>query len=202
MQPLDKVAQLLGVAPDFFLDSLVTLKMQSGGTPSRSGKIKETVVYLKEEEVMLNISGFLKHIYKGIFFWLVRKTNHCGAYHEDALGVPVKFAGVMDIFGFENKTAETNSLEQLCINFADENMKQQFNTRFFVFEQSVYESEGVKSDFIEFTDNTAIIDLIARKSSGLLTHLDGAEIGTCVNGLRRVFFVCCMLYAVCCLLHV
>lgn len=172
---MNDLADLLGVSAEVFTSAMTTQSVANASPPkSPRGTLSGTTVRnLSKEDVQINIHGFLKHIYKGIYFWLVRKTNHAGAYSGNILGLPVKFVGIMDLYGFEDKGA-TNSLEQLCINMSEERLKQQFTERIFVQDAHLYAAEGIDCDFIQYTDNQNIIDCITKKPSGLLPSLDSA----------------------------
>ena len=78
--------------------------------------------------------------------------------------------GVLDIFGFE--TFETNSFEQLCINFCNENLQQFFVHHIFKLEQAEYDKEGIKWEHIQFQDNQDILDLLAAKPLNIIALID------------------------------
>jgi myosin-5 len=78
--------------------------------------------------------------------------------------------GVLDIFGFE--IFQFNSFEQLCINYCNEALQQQFNMFVLKNEQDEYEREGIQWSFISFPDNQDVLDLIDKKGTGILNILD------------------------------
>ena len=80
--------------------------------------------------------------------------------------------GCLDIFGFE--VFENNSFEQLCINYANEVLQQQFNEYVFTLEQELYKREGIDWKSIEFPNNLDCIQLIenTKRPIGLLKLID------------------------------
>jgi myosin-5 len=56
------------------------------------------------------------------------------------------FVGLLDIFGFE--LMPKNSIEQLCINFANEKLQQLFNRHVFDDEEKAYSSEGLDASVV------------------------------------------------------
>ena len=155
---LNQAAKLLGVAPDVLSKAVTNRTIVVGMT--------RTVIPLSKEAAADAKDAIAKAIYGRLFDWLVKRIN------KATEGKRGKFVGVLDIFGFE--IFETNSFEQLCINYANEKLQQHFNKHTFKEEEAVYLSEEIEYTKIPFIDNQPVLNLIEKKPKGLLVALDDA----------------------------
>ncbi len=124
--------------------------------------------------------ALIKSIYGAAFEFIVKQVNNSIREKTDGAdgGRMTKRSGsnntasigVLDIFGFE--TFAYNNFEQLCINYTNEALQQQFNRYVFKLEQVEYEKEGILWKYISFPDNQDVLDLIDRKHTGILAILD------------------------------
>eukprot|EP00854_Cymbomonas_tetramitiformis_P018652 gene18652-22267_t len=91
-------------------------------------------------------------LYSNIFTWLVRRINNY--LKGDNVSRKHSSIGVLDIFGFE--CFQVNSFEQLCINYANEKLHQQFlkplclQKAFFKTEIADFITEGLEMSDIHF----------------------------------------------------
>ncbi|XP_055693638.1 unconventional myosin-XV isoform X1 [Lutzomyia longipalpis] len=111
--------------------------------------------------------AFAKALYSGLFSWLVSRINsivHKGGTHD------AQRISILDIFGFED-LAE-NSFEQLCINYANENLHLYFNKHVFKLEQAEYARERLEWTPLTWEDNLPVIHLLAKKPVGIFHLLD------------------------------
>ena len=111
-----------------------------------------------------------KDLYRRLFDYLVERINV--TLGRD--GSSRHQIGVLDIFGFE--IFETNSFEQLCINYANESLQKHFNTIVTDGERKMYELEGVDCDHMDASaavdDNRQCIHLIGASRMGVMSLLD------------------------------
>ena len=155
------ISSLLGVENNEFVLRLTEKR-------SVSGRGSVTAVPLDERKASDNSHALVKYVYGCMFEWLVEKINLSHATSTPA--EKSNFVGILDIFGFE--IFKCNSFEQLCINFANEMLQQQFNHQVFVLEKQAYEAEGIDSSAIQFQDNQPVIELISKKPMGLMPVLE------------------------------
>uniref|UniRef100_A0A8C7GIQ5 Unconventional myosin-VIIa-like n=1 Tax=Oncorhynchus kisutch TaxID=8019 RepID=A0A8C7GIQ5_ONCKI len=115
--------------------------------------------------------AFVKAIYGRLFVWVVGKINKAvfKPPPEDTKYVRQSI-GLLDIFGFEN--FNKNSFEQLCINFANEQLQQFFVKHVFKLEQDEYARENIVWKHIEYNDNQRTLDVLANKSLNILALID------------------------------
>ena len=158
---VDIVAHLLQFSPRDLMIALTTKTIFTSG---------ETVTSTLAEHQSVDVrDAFVKGIYGRLFIWIVDKIN-AAIFKPKQTGTYRKSIGVLDIFGFEN--FENNSFEQLCINYANENLQQFFVQHIFKLEQEEYNNENINWKNIEFIDNQEILDMIAGKPMNIIALID------------------------------
>ncbi|KAL1023382.1 hypothetical protein UPYG_G00040140 [Umbra pygmaea] len=115
--------------------------------------------------------AFVKAIYGRLFVWIVDKINKAIFKPPPEESTYIRNGiGLLDIFGFEN--FNQNSFEQLCINFANEQLQQFFVKHVFKLEQEEYSRENIVWKHIDFNDNQRTLDVLANKSLNILALID------------------------------
>ncbi|KAI2506407.1 myosin-kinesin ATPase superfamily-like protein [Fragilaria crotonensis] len=154
---------LFGVSLEAFGQSLCCTAIEARGEVFY--KTLSTAQATKALEAL--IKATYSAMFQTIVNWInlsIAKSDHRENAKQD-LSI-----GVFDIFGFES--FDVNSFEQLCINFCNEALQQQFNQYVFKQEQAEYQREGIEWSFMSFPDNQDVLDLIEKKHEGILSILD------------------------------
>ena len=103
-----------------------------------------------------------KELYNRLFLWIVNKLNKT----LDVIGVDDnwKYIGLLDIFGFECFQRENNSIEQLCINYTNEQLQQLYIKDIFESDKMEFKREGLEDKLYlldaTYKDNKDLIRLI------------------------------------------
>jgi myosin-5 len=170
---LDRSNRCLGIVLDIFgvdLESLTKAICTSTITVGQEVLKKN----LSLDNVEKAVEALMKATYGALFELIVRRVNESIAVGFDTdrntSMDDFAFIKILDIFGFES--FEVNSFEQLCINYCNESLQQQFNWHIFTLEQREYEKEGISWLFISFPDNQDVLDLIEKKHFGIFSILD------------------------------
>ena len=165
-RPLDIAADLMGLSPAA-LNTLITSKSISTGR----GEILNR--RLSTAQAVIARDAVVRAMYKNMFEWLAASINH--KLNTEASNLSIHHTNsviLVDIFGFDSFAH--NSLEQLCINYANEALQQVFNYHIFKLEMELYQKEQLSfddtdGDFIRFSDNKENMDLIG---NGIFRILD------------------------------
>merc|ERR1712000_192746 len=109
-----------------------------------AGMAKTVMTPLKEDEASYARDAFCKAIYSGLFARVVKQINDVIVHDNETIDL-----GLLDIYGFE--VFEINSFEQLCINWTNEKLQEE------------YIREGIEWTPVEYFNNKIICDLIEAK---------------------------------------
>ncbi|XP_053723097.1 LOW QUALITY PROTEIN: unconventional myosin-VIIa [Synchiropus splendidus] len=132
--------------------------------------------------------AFVKAIYGRLFIWVVNKINAAVYKEPEEPSQDRQSIGLLDIFGFEDFTKNRwctslfdvcqrvtvflRSFEQLCINFANEQLQQFFVKHVFKLEQEEYARENINWTQIDYKDNRDTLDVLANKRLNILALID------------------------------
>lgn len=152
-------AHLLGLEANTLGMAMCTRTIQSGGL-----RKSITTVRLVRQRSSDTRDTLARCIYDKLFLDVIKKIN-ASSHAEEVSDGSDKLIGLLDIFGFE--IFESNSFEQLCINYCNEMLQNHFTYVIFVSEIKMYEDENIICDSIEFKDNANIIQLIENSFKSL-----------------------------------
>ncbi|XP_046748908.1 unconventional myosin-IXAa-like isoform X4 [Diprion similis] len=158
------ISELLRVKQDTLLAALTAKRARASG--------ETLVINYRLPEAIAARDAMAKCLYGALFDWIVLQVNHALLSKKDTLrDHQGNSIGVLDIFGFEDFKM-CNSFEQLCINYANEQLQHYFNQHVFQYEQREYRKQGIRWTDIGYSDNSGCLHLIEGKPNGLLCLLD------------------------------
>ena len=158
------LTEVLGLSRDC-LDTLICTK--SIVDPVTKQKISQSLSQAGAEN---NKDTLAKVVYSRLFDWLVGRLNVEIKKPRTGPASHYRSIGILDIFGFE--IFDTNSFEQLCINFTNERLQHVFNSQLFELEMVLYDNEAIKYDTVAYEDNSHVIDLVDSKPQSVFGFLD------------------------------
>uniref|UniRef100_A0A9J7Z5W2 Myosin IXb n=1 Tax=Cyprinus carpio carpio TaxID=630221 RepID=A0A9J7Z5W2_CYPCA len=160
---LSAISDLLKVKVELLVEALTTRKSMTAND--------RLILPYSFSEAITARDSMAQSLYSALFDWIVLRINHALLNKRDLEeSVPCLSIGVLDIFGFED--FKTNSFEQFCINYANEQLQYYCNQCIFKLEQEEYMAEGITWHNIDYPDNTGCISLFSKKPTGLLYLLD------------------------------
>ena len=122
---------------------------------------------LTEEVIEVKIKTLSQELYNNLFNFVVKNINK--KLQPKIKSDSYLKINLLDIFGFE--ILNRNSIEQLCINYTNEILQNQFNKYFFEKEQQLYLSEGLPYNLVNFKNNDDIIFCIEKKIFGVVNEV-------------------------------
>ncbi|CAG8672634.1 21629_t:CDS:2, partial [Dentiscutata erythropus] len=150
---LSLVADFLGVDATS-LENVLTYK-------TKLIKKEMCTIFLDADSASIQRDDFVKALYSLLFSWIVEYIN-TKLCQDDF----VNFVGILDLIGFQN--LPSNSLDQFCVNFANEKVLNFTLNQIFEARKEEFQSEGINFFEIPYVDNNECLRMIEKPSTGLI----------------------------------
>ncbi|KAH9947887.1 glycosyltransferase family 2 protein [Amylocystis lapponica] len=158
---LEIVSDFLGVQPAA-LEATLSYR-------TKMVKKELCTVFLDPDGASDNRDELAKSLYSLLFAWLNEHINQ--RLCRDDFNT---FIGLFDLPGPQNMTSRPNSLDQFCVNFANERLHNFVQRRLFEAHVTEYQNEGI-SRFVPqvpYFDNSECLRLLQNKPGGLIHIMD------------------------------
>ncbi|KAJ8519110.1 hypothetical protein ONZ45_g3931 [Pleurotus djamor] len=158
---LEVVADFLGVQPSA-LESTLSYK-------TKLLKKELCTVFLDPDGASDNRDDLAKTLYSLLFAWINEHINQRLCRDDFST-----FIGLFDLPGPQNMTSRPNSLDQFCINFANERLQNWIQKQLFESHVSEYNAEGISRFVpqIPYFDNSECLRLLQNQPGGLIHIMD------------------------------
>lgn len=158
---LEIVSEFLGVQPSA-LEAALSYK-------TKLVKKELCTVFLDPDGASDNRDELAKTLYSLLFAWLNEHINQRLCRDDFA-----NFIGLFDLPGPQNMTSRPNSLDQFCVNFANERLLNFIQKRLFEAHVQQYNSEGISRfvPHVPYFDNSECVRLLQNRPGGLIHIMD------------------------------
>ncbi|SOV74284.1 myosin B [Plasmodium sp. gorilla clade G3] len=151
LKVVNEASELLGIDYESLKNSLIITEKNIAN--------QKIQIPLSIEESLSICRSISKDIYNKIFEYITKRINNFLNNNKEL----ENFIGILDIFGFE--IFVKNSLEQLLINIANEEIHNIYLFVVYEKESDLYKKEGIIIESVKYTNNESIIDLLRGKTS-------------------------------------
>ncbi|KAK8728013.1 hypothetical protein OTU49_009338 [Cherax quadricarinatus] len=129
-----------------------------------------------QEEAELSRDALARTLYTRLVDFVVNSINSKLSVTRFVFGDPYAI-GILDMFGFEAN--DHNTLENLLVNVANEQVQYYYNQYVFNWEMQDYKEEGISVKNFTFPDNRHILELFLAKNCGIFAILEDESRQSC-----------------------
>ncbi|CXI59592.1 myosin B [Plasmodium berghei] len=166
LELVNEISNLLGINYENLKDCLVFTEKTIAN--------QKIEIPLSVEESVSICKSISKDLYNKIFSYITKRINNFLNNNKELNN----YIGILDIFGFE--IFSKNSLEQLLINIANEEIHSIYLYIVYEKETELYKAEDILIESVKYTTNESIIDLLRGKTS-IVSILEDSCLGPVKN---------------------